>query len=94
MTETIRVIEVRSCGECPHSISRKLDFWDLTSRVIHKCRKGNFPINDISAIHPDCPLKSISVPLASLIDAWNEMHKENVETGYNKDMLDDKENHS
>jgi hypothetical protein len=48
---------------------------------------------DPNSIHPSCPLKSIAVPLSSLMEAWNKMHSDKVETGYNKEMLNDETDH-
>lgn len=85
MTETIRIIEVRNCGECPRG-----ELFNFEEQCI--CMELVCEV-DPNSIHPSCPLKSIAVPLSSLMEAWNKMHSDKVETGYNKEMLNDETDH-
>jgi hypothetical protein len=84
LTEIIRIIEVRKCGECPHC---------YFTGVRHKCRKLDiYVIPDI--VSPRCDLREMEVIKQSVIDNWEKVCKMYPGTGYDPDMIGPKPSNS
>ena len=71
ITEKIRIIEVRKCGECPR--------FRISEFVMHGTNE--------SEIHPDCPLREIEIMKQSVIDNWKKVCEMYPGTGYDPEMI-------
>lgn len=53
MSAPIRIVEVNSCGNCPHLDAR----WE---RAPWSCVEGGFDVSSKKRVHKDCPLPTKS----------------------------------
>jgi predicted metal-binding protein len=79
ITEKIRVIEVRRCGECPYG--KLYNFEEQCTCEELQCEV----IPD--TIHPDCPLREIEIMKQSVIDHWKKVCEMYPGTGYDPEMI-------
>jgi hypothetical protein len=85
ITEKIRVIEVRRCGECPYGEFHRAIF--SNEEYLHCKKLDDYGTIDPNKIYFDCPLREIEIMKQSVIDNWKKVCEMYPGTGYNPEMI-------